>query len=108
MGAGTAGTMTGISRYLKSKDKNIKIIGIDPFGSILAEPSHLNDQGAPEGGYQVEGIGYDFIPRVCDRQLVDEWIKFGDDETFPMSRRLIAKEGMLVGGSSGSCLAAAI
>jgi cystathionine beta-synthase len=107
IGAGTAGTITGISRYLKEKDSNIKIIGIDPFGSILAEPAELNTPG-PEGGYHVEGIGYDFIPRVCDRTLVDEWMKSGDDESFECARRLIKEEGFLCGGSSGTALAATL
>ena len=59
-------------------------------------------------GYQIEGIGYDFIPRVCDRTLVDEWIKTEDSNSFPMSRRLIKQEGMLVGGSSGTAMACAV
>lgn len=59
-------------------------------------------------GYQIEGIGYDFIPRVCDRTLVDEWIKTEDSNSFPMSRRLIRQEGMLVGGSSGTAMASAV
>lgn len=105
IGAGTAGTLTGISRALKERDQNIKIIGVDPFGSILAEPSALNTPG-PEGGYQVEGIGYDFIPRVCDRTLVDEWMKIGDEDAFYYARRLIKEEGFLCGGSSGTALAA--
>lgn len=58
--------------------------------------------------YQVEGIGYDFIPRVCDRSLVDEWIKTNDDEAFYYARRLISEEGFLCGGSSGTAFAAAI
>jgi cystathionine beta-synthase len=107
MGAGTAGTITGVSRKLKEMDSNIKIIGIDPFGSDLAEPVELNTPG-PEFGYQVEGIGYDFIPRVADRQCVDEWIKSSDEPTFPMCRRLINSEGLLCGGSSGSAMAYAI
>lgn len=56
--------------------------------------------------YQIEGIGYDFIPRVCDRTLVDEWIKSGDDESFTMARRMIKEEGFLCGGSSGTAMAA--
>lgn len=56
--------------------------------------------------YQVEGIGYDFIPRVCDRSLVDEWMKIGDDEAFHYARRLIRDEGFLSGGSSGTAMAA--
>ena len=107
MGAGTAGTMTGISRAMKERDSNIKIIAIDPFGSILAEPAELNTPG-PEGGYQMEGIGYDFIPRVCDRTLVDEWMKIGDQEAFDCARRLIKEEGFLCGGSSGAALAACL
>lgn len=108
MGAGTGGTMTGISRKLKEMNPSIKIIAVDPPGSILAEPSALNDQ-QPEGGmYQVEGIGYDFVPRVCDRSLVDEWMKIGDDEAFTYARRLIAEEGFLCGGSSGTAMAAAM
>lgn len=105
IGAGTVGTLTGISRALKERDPNIKIIGVDPFGSILAEPSELNTPG-PVGGYQIEGIGYDFIPRVADRSLVDEWMKIGDEEAFYYARRLIKEEGFLCGGSSGTAMAA--
>ena len=105
LGAGTAGTLTGISRALKEKDPKIKIIAVDPYGSILAQPEELNTPG-PEGGYQIEGIGYDFIPRVCDRTLVDEWMKIGDEDAFYYARRLIKEEGFLCGGSSGTALAA--
>lgn len=105
LGAGTAGTLTGISRAIKERDPNIKIIAVDPFGSILAEPASLNTPG-PDGGYQIEGIGYDFIPRVCDRTLVDEWMKIGDPESFEYARRLIKEEGFLCGGSSGTAMAA--
>lgn len=106
MGAGTAGTMTGISRALKEKNPDVKIIAVDPFGSILAEPASLNVKQPPGGMYQVEGIGYDFIPRVCDRTLVDEWLKIGDEDSFYYARRLIREEGFLCGGSSGTALAA--
>ena len=58
--------------------------------------------------YQVEGIGYDFIPRVCDRSLVDEWVKVGDEESFYYARKLIKEEGFLCGGSSGTAMAAAM
>jgi cystathionine beta-synthase len=70
-------------------------------GSILAGPG-------PVGSYKVEGIGYDFIPDVLDRDLVDEWIKTEDRESFLMARRLIRQEGLLVGGSSGSAAWAAV
>lgn len=61
-----------------------------------------------EGGQQIEGIGYDFIPRVCDRTLVDDWIKAPDKESYLMARRLMREEGMMCGGSSGTAMWAAI
>ena len=104
-GTGTVGTITGISRYLKERNPNIKVIGVDPYGSDLAQPKELNKPG-PEGGYQIEGIGYDFIPRVADRTLIDEWYKSNDDESYHYARRLIKEEGFLCGGSSGTAMAA--
>eukprot|EP01100_Stratorugosa_tubuloviscum_P009336 TRINITY_DN390_c0_g2_i1.p1 TRINITY_DN390_c0_g2~~TRINITY_DN390_c0_g2_i1.p1 ORF type:complete len:513 (-),score=236.93 TRINITY_DN390_c0_g2_i1:133-1671(-) len=103
--AGTGGAITGISRRLKELIPNIKIVGVDPVGSILAQPDSLN---GPISSYKVEGIGYDFIPRVLDRDCVDEWIKTEDHESFIMARRLIRTEGLLCGGSSGSVVSAAI
>lgn len=85
---------------------DIKIVGIDPIGSILAQPAELNKEGV--GSYKVEGIGYDFIPKVLDRTLIDHWVKVGDKESFLAARRLIKEEGMLVGGSSGTALAGAL
>lgn len=108
MGTGTAGTMTGISRKLKEKNPDIKIIAVDPPGSILAEPAEPNKIQPKGGMYQIEGIGYDFIPRVADRTLVDEWMKVGDEESFHYARRLIRDEGFLCGGSSGTAMAAAM
>lgn len=104
-GAGTGGTITGIAKALKNHDPKIKVIGADPKGSILALPESLNSGIT---SYQVEGIGYDFIPEVLDREIVDEWVKTEDRESFLLARRLIKEEGILVGGSSGSALAAAI
>uniref|UniRef100_A0AAR2L3D4 Cystathionine beta-synthase n=1 Tax=Pygocentrus nattereri TaxID=42514 RepID=A0AAR2L3D4_PYGNA len=105
-GAGTGGTITGIARKLKEKCPNIKIVGVDPEGSILAEPEELNKTNKTQ--YEVEGIGYDFIPTVLDRSVVDSWYKSNDDESFAMSRMLIRDEGLLCGGSSGSAMAAAV
>jgi cystathionine beta-synthase len=99
--AGTGGTVTGVARYVKEHVPGAKIVGVDPVGSILAGPG-------PIGTYKVEGIGYDFIPDVLDRELVDEWVKTEDRESFLMARRLIRQEGMLVGGSSGSAVWAAL
>ncbi|RLV92125.1 Cystathionine beta-synthase [Spathaspora sp. JA1] len=100
-GAGTGGTITGISKYLKEKNPNVKVIGADPKGSILAQPESLNTS---TDSYMVEGIGYDFIPDVLNRQWVDSWIKTDDAASFKLARRIIREEGILVGGSSGSAL----
>ncbi|KAJ5733380.1 Cystathionine beta-synthase [Penicillium malachiteum] len=106
-GAGTGGTITGIARGLKKHNPNIEVVAADPFGSILALPTSLNDSRVNEP-YKVEGIGYDFIPDVLDQKIVDRWYKTEDKESFQYSRRLIAEEGLLVGGSSGSAIAALV
>ena len=106
-GAGTGGTITGLARGLKKHNPKVEVVAADPFGSILALPSSLNETHANEP-YKVEGIGYDFIPEVLDQKIVDRWVKTGDKESFQYSRRLIAEEGLLVGGSSGSAIAALV
>jgi len=100
-GAGTGGTITGIAQTVKAALPNCQIIGVDPVGSLLAGPSEI-------GSYKVEGIGYDFIPDVLDRTLVDRWIKSEDGPSFRVARQLIRKEGLLVGGSSGTAVWAAL
>ncbi|XP_077323024.1 cystathionine beta-synthase-like protein [Lithobates pipiens] len=105
-GAGTGGTITGLARKLKEKCPKCKVIAVDPEGSILAEPEQLNQ--TDKTGYEVEGIGYDFIPTVLDRSVVDEWYKSNDEESFLMARALIREEGLLCGGSSGSAMSAAL
>ena len=101
IGAGTGGTITGIARAIKKDIPNCKIIGVDPEGSILAGPGEIKS-------YKVEGIGYDFIPEVLDRGLVDRWIKSNDRDSFRAARQLIRQEGLLVGGSSGTAMWAAM
>jgi len=109
-GAGTGGTVTGISRAIK-KAHNPKcvVVAVDPRGSILALPHSLNvdDDGKP---YVVEGIGYDFIPDVLSRdsEVVNTWVKTSDDEAFVAVKKLMRLEGLLVGGSSGSSLSGAL
>ncbi|KAM4559212.1 cystathionine beta-synthase b isoform 1-T4 [Odontesthes bonariensis] len=102
-GAGTGGTLTGVARKLKEKCPNVKIVAVDPEGSVLED-----EENNEKGHFEVEGIGYDFIPTVLDRSVVDVWYKSNDMETFAMSRKLIKEEGLLCGGSSGSAVAAAM
>lgn len=106
-GAGTGGTVTGIAKGIHKHNKDVKIIAADPQGSILALPESLNTDRANEG-YKVEGIGYDFIPDVLERKIVDKWYKTDDRTAFLYARRLISEEGILCGGSSGSALDAAV
>lgn len=101
IGAGTGGTISGIAKRIKEKNPKCIVVGVDPVGSILAG-------GTDVGTYKVEGIGYDFIPDVLHRELVDVWVKTEDRESFLLARRLILEEGLLVGGSSGSALFAAL
>eukprot|EP00494_Astrolonche_serrata_P006524 UN06548 len=98
---GTGGTLAGIACKIKEKCPDCVIVGVDPDGSILAEPDSLN---GPMKSYHVEGIGYDFIPRVLKRQHVDKWYKSNDQESFDMARKLIRQEGLLCGGSCGAAM----
>jgi cystathionine beta-synthase len=112
MSAGTGGTMTGIAKKLKEMIPGVKIVAVDPYGSILAQPDSLNDGSSRTGqkrltGYQVEGIGYDFIPTVLDQSMADYWVKSDDDEAFAMCRQIIRHEGLMIGGSCGSTMAGA-
>ena len=98
---GTGGTITGVAKRLKKELPNIKIVGADPVGSILGGGDEISS-------YLVEGIGYDFIPDVLDNNLIDQYIKTHDEESFIMARRLIKEEGLLCGGSCGATMVAAL
>ncbi|ARB92683.1 pyridoxal-phosphate dependent enzyme [Legionella longbeachae] len=100
-GVGTGGTITGIAKRLKEYNPSIKIIGVDPEGSILGGGTEIKS-------YQVEGIGYDFFPEVLDNHLIDQYIKINDINSFQTARDLIREEGLLVGGSSGAAMWAAL
>ena len=101
MGVGTGGTITGVAKRLKEEIPDIVIVGADPVGSILGGGTEVES-------YLVEGIGYDFFPEVLDNNLVDEYVKTEDEESFIMARRLIKEEGFLCGGSCGSAMVAAL
>jgi cystathionine beta-synthase len=112
MSAGTGGTVTGIAKKLKEKIPGVKIVAVDPYGSILARPESLNEVSARTGhkklqGYHVEGIGYDFVPTVLDPEVADFWVKTDDDESFAMGRNIIRHEGLMIGGSCGATMAGA-
>ena len=101
VGVGTGGTITGLAKRLKEEYSNIKVIGVDPYGSILGGGTEIYP-------YKVEGIGYDFFPDVLDNDLIDKYIKVNDENSFNTARDLIKNEGLLVGGSSGTAAYAAI
>jgi cystathionine beta-synthase/cysteine synthase A len=101
IGVGTGGTITGMAKNLKERLPSVTVVGVDPYGSILGG----GDEVYP---YSVEGIGYDFFPDVLDNSIVDEYVKVNDKDSFLMARRLIREEGLLVGGSSGSAVWAAL
>lgn len=96
-GVGTGGTISGIAKRLKEHYPHIKIIGVDPEGSILGGGTEIKP-------YQVEGIGYDFFPDVLNNNLIDRYIKTNDADSFRTARQLIQEEGLLVGGSSGAAM----
>jgi cystathionine beta-synthase len=99
-GAGTGGTLSGVGRYLKEQNPDVRIIGADPEGSVLS--------GGTPKAWKVEGIGEDFVPKTFNSQLVDEWLRVSDAESFHVARELARKEGILAGGSSGTAVAAAL
>ena len=99
-GVGTGGTVSGVGRYLKERNPAIKVVGADPEGSILSG-------GSPKP-WKVEGIGEDFVPKTFSAQYVDDWERVGDAESFHVARELARREGMLLGGSTGTNVAAAL
>jgi cystathionine beta-synthase len=99
-GIGTGGTITGVARYLKEQNPDVRIIGADPEGSVFSGGS-----GRP---YLVEGVGEDFWPETFDRDLVDEVIAVSDQDSFLMARRVAREEGLLIGGSCGLAVEAAL
>ena len=99
-GVGTGGTVTGIGRYLKEQSPGVSVVGADPEGSIYTTDKIHQ--------YLVEGVGEDFWPGTFDRAIVDEWVQVDDTQAFAMARRVTREEGILVGGSGGMAVHAAV
>lgn len=106
-GVGTGGTITGVSTYLKTKMPNLKTVGIDVEGSIVAQYARTGDLSGARS-YVIEGIGEDFIPENYDFKVIDDWVVVGDKESFLMTRALLKQEGIYTGGSGGAAVVGAI
>jgi len=105
-GMGTGGTISGVGRYLKERNRKVKVIGADPYGSILAELFYRKHGRAYP--YKVEGIGEDFLPETTHFQYIDDILKVTDKEAFLTARRLAREEGIFAGGSAGAAVAVAV
>ncbi|HEY7583916.1 MAG TPA: pyridoxal-phosphate dependent enzyme [Acidimicrobiia bacterium] len=102
-GVGTGGTISGTARYLKEKNPDVLVVGADPAGSIYTaeNPDSIHQ-------YQVEGVGEDFYPKTVDLEIIDRFVMVDDARSFAMTRRLAREEGLLVGGSCGMAVEAAV
>ena len=108
---GTGGTISGSSRYLKSKNPKIQVVGVDPIGSVyhhLKRGLSLEEAMKFVKTYKVEGIGEDILPETIDLDLIDDVVIVDDQSSFSMARFTAKTEGILIGGSSGSALYGAI
>lgn len=104
IGMGTGGTISGIGKYLKEKNPNIKVIGVDHVGAVYLDYFKTGKLPKSLKSYKTEGIGEDFLPKTMDFSVVDEVYQVDDKECFDISRRLAKEEGILVGGTSGAVL----
>jgi len=110
VGMGTGGTITGIAQYMREEGRQVRIVGVDPIGSLLYDAWRAggNALGLEAITYKVEGIGEDFIPSTLDLSLIDDVVQVDDAEAFLWTRRLVREEGIFCGGSSGAAMAGAV
>jgi len=106
-GAGTGGTISGVGKYLKEKNPNVKVIGVDPIGSLYYEKVKQGTVGKA-ATYVVEGIGEDFFPTTMNLAMMDDVMQVNDEECFVVARRLVKMEGLFTGGSGGGCISATL
>jgi cystathionine beta-synthase len=107
-GIGTGGTISGTAKYLKEQNPKVKIVGVDPVGSMLKEWFYAKKPATQMKTYKVEGIGQDFVPGTINFDVIDDIVDTSDKEAFMMCRRLTREEGLFVGGSCGSAVAGAL
>ncbi len=106
-GVGTGGTISGVGKYLKEKNPSVKVIGVDPIGSLYYEKVKSGKVGRALT-YVVEGIGEDFFPTTMNLNILDDILQVTDEECFVVARRLVKMEGIFTGGSGGGCISAAL
>jgi len=106
-GMGTGGTISGVGRYLKEKNPNVKIIGVDPIGSLYYDFAKTGTIGKAKT-YVVEGIGEDIFPPTMNFKILDDVVQVNDQECFVWARRLVKQEGIFTGGSGGGCISATL
>jgi cystathionine beta-synthase len=107
-GAGTGGTLSGTAKYLKEKNKGIKVVGVDPAGSILYDMFYHKEVRNKPHPYKLEGIGEDMIPDNMQFQYFDDMVTVDDKESYLMCREILSKEGLFVGPSAGAAVVGAI
>ena len=105
--SGTGGTISGAAKFLKEKNKKIKIIGVDAYGSVLKKYHETGEFDKNEiYPYKIEGLGKNLIPSVTNFEVIDQFIKVGDEESAKSARDLVKKEGIFGGYTTGACLRA--